>query len=234
MPHVDRHAPFRTRRLAGLVLGVVLLGGTARQAFADALPEPARQMVPSSVAEPALSPSPRSIAPESAIQTERAESAKPVERWYGYQIMAADLTSVGLAVFGAQPSVGEIGLVVGPSLIHTVHGRVGMAIGSPMLRLGLPAAGALVGALARSCSSTGQALGSGLGEPAEQDDGCGTNRVLLGAGVGLLVAMVLDWTMAWEPVEGAASVAASPGLHLTSAGLTPNPNGAVLVLGGQF
>jgi hypothetical protein len=88
--------------------------------------------------------------------------------------------------------------------------------------------------LVRSCSSTGQALGPDLGEAAEQNDGCGTNPVLFGAGVGLLVAMVLDWTMAWEPVEEAASALAPSGLHLTSAGLTPNPNGAVLVLGGQF
>jgi hypothetical protein len=222
------------RRMAAFGLGVMFLGGAARQAFAEALPEPASQAGQSSVGEPAPIPSARSIGPENAIRTGKAEAAQPVERWYGYQIMAADLTSVGLAVFGAQSSVGEIGLVIGPSLIHTVHGRIGMAIGSPMLRLGLPAAGALVGALARPCASTGRDPGQGLGEAAEQDGWCGTQSALLGAGVGLLVAMILDWTMAWEPVEESAIPAASSGLHLTSAGLSPNPKGTVLVVGGQF
>lgn len=71
--------------------------------------------------------------------------------WYGHQVLAADLASVGFIVAGAaadQPSVAWIGLgglALGGPAVHLVHDRPGTALGSLGLRLGLPVLGAVVG-----------------------------------------------------------------------------------------
>jgi hypothetical protein len=169
------------------------------------------------------------LLPQSAFLAGAAEPEREIRQWYGYQIMAADLASAGLAIFGSQAAVGEIGLLVGPSVIHGIHGRTGLAITSPVLRVLLPVAGALIGASATPCSNT------------QDDSSCAMGGAILGGGIGLLTAMILDWSLAWQTVEAPATFAResekqshTSGFHLTAAGVSPTASGATLVLGGRF
>jgi len=210
---------------------LALAAGTGQEARADEPPDPSPQAVRPLVLDPsaAAAEASHSALPSSAFLAGAASPVQPSERWYGYQIMASDLTSVGLAVFGSQVDVAGVGLLAEPSIIHAVNGRLDLAIGSPLLRAGLPALGALVGASAQSCSN------------ADQDSWCGMDGALVGAGIGFLAAIILDWSLAWQTVDatttdyGAAETRGRPSrISLTAAGVTPSPSGASVVIGGRF
>jgi hypothetical protein len=175
-----------------------------------------------------LAPEPArlALAPSEVLAAAAAPSS-PLRTWYGYQIMAADLTSVGLGIFGGQAAVGGLGVFVLPPAIHGLHGRTGLAIASPLFRLGLPLLGLAVGRAVASCS------------PATVETNCGQGDRMVGLGLGVLTAMVLDWTLAWQTLGTAEVAPASPSIHpvgvqLTAAGLAPSANGATLILGGSF
>lgn len=158
--------------------------------------------------------------------------APPVKRWYGYQIMLTDLGSIVLAAASSRQTLplGGLGFFAMPAVIHGVHHNTPMAIASPLLRLGLPVAGLLIGASAENCSNR-----------SSSDDGdfCGLEGAVLGMGVGLLTAMIIDYAKAFE-VRPAAYAAVTPaarkprGVSLSSAGVAPIANGAAFVLGGAF
>jgi hypothetical protein len=158
-------------------------------------------------------------------------AAPPVKRWYGYQIMLTDLGSLLLAVSSRQTRyLGTMGLLAVPAVIHGVHHNTSMAIASPLLRVGLPVAGLLISRSATDCST-----------PGPDDDGtCGLQRNLIGAGLGLLTAMIIDYSQAfYEPELTYAPVpptARRPpaGVTLAGAGVAPTANGATVLLGGTF
>jgi hypothetical protein len=107
-----------------------------------------------------------------------------------------------------------------------------LAVASPLLRLVLPVAGAIVGAGVESCKP--------------DEFLCGLGGAAAGLGVGAAVAMIVDWSLAWAPVSTAPSSpnqasaekharpARSPRITLTSAGVVPTRDGARLVLGVRF
>jgi hypothetical protein len=158
--------------------------------------------------------------------------APPVKRWYGYQIMLTDLASiVCLASSRDTQYFGAMGFLAVPAVIHGVHHNTSMAIASPLLRVGLPIAGMLIGVSSENCPHN-----------TSSDDGdvCGLGGALLGLGIGLLTAMIVDYSQATSeevPRFGAIppTVRRRPsGVTLAGAGVAPTANGATLVLGGAF
>jgi hypothetical protein len=157
-------------------------------------------------------------------------SPPPVKRWYGYQIMLTDLGSILLLTNSGQ-YLGTISYLAVPAVIHGLHHNRSMAIASPLLRLGLPLAGMLIGVSAENCPHN-----------TSSDDGesCGLGGAILGLGIGLLTAMILDYSLAsYEdvPTYGAVPPTARrplSGVTLAGAGVAPTANGATLVLGGAF
>jgi hypothetical protein len=156
--------------------------------------------------------------------------AQPVTTpWYGYQLLVSDLASVGMIATGNQVGVGVglVALALAPSVIHGIHKRPLQAVLSPVLRVGLTFVGAAAGASLESCSPN--------------DMFCGLGGAALGGGLGLLTAMVLDWTVLskdWgaDAPDVASSSGGTPKLSSRlSAGAAPLKNGgATVVLGGRF
>lgn len=152
----------------------------------------------------------------------------PAKRWYGYQLMLADAAWVGLAVAsGPKGGLFALSYLVAPPIIHGVHHNVAMAVASPLIRSLVPVLGAVIGARAESCPAHDE----------QELDFCGLGGAIAGFGIGMLVAMVVDYSLAWETV--AAAPAPSPPrsysrVSLSSAGVAPLANGAAVVLGGRF
>jgi hypothetical protein len=165
-----------------------------------------------------------------------APATPPARKWYGYQLMLSDLGSLVTAAAlsksngGTAGVVGVAGFVAVPAVIHGVHRNVTGAIVSPIVRLGLPVMGALIGAGLESCS------------PDEWF--CGLGGAIVGGGIGMLTAMILDYSLAWEhlgasaasdqPTQEPPRLNKPPLVSLTAAGIAPTTNGATLVLGGRF
>ena len=149
------------------------------------------------------------------------------KRWYGYQIMLADVASIVVAANGQQAAiVGTIGFFAAPALVHGIQRNGPMVVASPLLRMGLALVGAYIGAAAASCSYNSK-------------DNCEVAGALRGAAVGLGTAMILDYLLAWyEPTPARVSSTPSPPrrrlLSLSSAGVAPIANGAAVVLGASF
>lgn len=100
-------------------------------------------------------------------------------------------------------------------MIHGLNGAGGGTIvGSVMLRLTLPVAGAFIGGTMESCSS--------------EELMCGLAGVMVGGLVGISAASIIDATLlAWAPP------AKERGLQ-ASVSAMPLKNGGGLVLGGAF
>lgn len=140
--------------------------------------------------------------------------------WYGWQVLLVDLGSLVLNVAAlSSESTGlwyaSAGLqLLGPPIVHWAHGRVGAGFGSMGLRLGLP----LLGGLAAAGSA-----GDGDLSP-----------FIIGAGVGGLVAAVLDIALLSTETRGvSANRAASSGVRW-ALGASPLPGGVQLGVGGAF
>ena len=113
---------------------------------------------------------------------------------YRWQVIAADGVSLAFAFSGNMnaTSLGIAGYVVGAPLIHVVHGEGGRGGTSLVLRVALPLVGVYAGqALARrSCS----------GDDLDCDDGS-FGGAILGLGLGVLTAMVVDAALIARPVK---------------------------------
>lgn len=79
------------------------------------------------------------------LTREAAAASAPHTHWYGWQTLIADGSAVSLLFSPYTSAVALIGYVVASPVIHLVHGQVGPAVGSTLLRLTLPIAFALVG-----------------------------------------------------------------------------------------
>jgi hypothetical protein len=219
---------FRPRRSAGRRLAVVL-GLISIVTVTSAARAETGTLVPH---QPSAVPSFATTGPQYPIYAQAAAPAVRTRQWYGYQIMGADVASIAVMFTGVAAPVGGLGFFMAPPVIHGVHHNVTMAIVSPVMRVGLPLAGGLIGASTESCSHT------------QDDDWCGFGGALAGAGLGLLTAMILDYSLAWESLDAAphsAEAVRSPEpprrpsrINLTTAGIAPSANGASLVLGGRF
>jgi hypothetical protein len=153
---------------------------------------------------------------------DQAEDARlgPRRHWYGWQTLAADGASLaaltlvvalstqdrsrnvgnlsGLAWFGA------LGYELAPGIIHFVHRNPGRGFASMGLRLGLPLAGAFLGASAASGCSGGFA--------------CEAGGVGLGALVGMTGAIAIDAAvLAYDdaPATGSRGLSLTPLVSVT-------------------
>jgi len=154
----------------------------------------------------------------------------PVKRWYGYQLMLADAAWIGLAVAsGPRGSLFAFGYLAAPPTIHGLHRNGTMAAVSPLLRVLIPVLGAGIGVAAESCPAH---------DPNDENwEFCGLRGTLAGLGIGMLVAMVADYSLAWEKVAPAPAPLPPRSysrVSLSSAGVAPIANGAAVVLGGRF
>jgi hypothetical protein len=149
------------------------------------------QPVATTVASPAPLPPP----PPGASVTARVEPAG--YRWYGWQIIITDsagslLSAIGaLTPGGAGIALGVTGGAVaflGGPIVHWAHGHVGRGFASMFgLRLGLPVAGALLGA------GLGAAAGGGRAEP------IATGAYIVG-GLAALTGVIVDIAaLAYDP-----------------------------------
>jgi hypothetical protein len=163
----------------------------ARFALVSALTIPAR----AALADEAPSSTPAAAAPQATV----APSTHTV--WYGWQVLLADASVVGLTAAGANSSTpgasgllwfALVGYLADGPVIHAAHSQYVAAGLSGGMRLVFPVVGALIGGSATSCSAA-QADGWG---------GCDFVK-LGGAAVGLLggmlTASIVDVTaLAWE------------------------------------
>ncbi len=101
---------------------------------------------------------------ESATATATSDTEiETVERWYGWQTLAADGAALALVIGGAAVTsqvdqgayiimAGGVVHVVGGPIIHFTHQRIAAGFGSMGLRAALPVFGAAIGASAEDCS----------------------------------------------------------------------------------
>jgi hypothetical protein len=102
----------------------------------------------------------------------KAETPATEESWYGWQMILVDLGTGG----------------AGGPIVHAAHGNWGNFAGSLGLRAGLTVAGGMTGAAASHC------------EP-HAEDFCPLGGVLIGAGLGFLAAVIIDYSvLAYETV----------------------------------
>jgi hypothetical protein len=131
---------------------------------------------------------------------------------------------VAVATWRSTVLPGAAVLVVTPAVLHGAHGNKWQAGLSPVLRVGLPL---LLGYFAYESNGGSMAHG-------------GRIDTFVLAGAGLLLAMVVDWSIAKELVAAeqappAKSVTKRSLVSVASAGVAPNPQGGLsLVLGGRF
>jgi hypothetical protein len=115
---------------------------------------------------------------------------------YHGQMVVADVATLALVFVGGEAGISAAGLtylIAGPS-IHLAHGQGHRAAGSLALRLGVPVVGAFGAAwLARSRDSCSE-------DDEDCDDGALVAAVL-GAGAGMLAAMLIDDAMLSGPVR---------------------------------
>ena len=174
-----------TRSSLGLTaaLTLVLLGGSAHDAFADESPPP---------------PVPLRYTPSTSARS-------TVSEWYGWQTLTVDGASLATTFSGAvTPAlavVGLGGLVLGAPIVHLAHERPVAALGSLGLRTLLPLAGMATGYLAAgSCTEQrqpGDILGPcflhGVGEAAVG------GVIALGLGIALDTTLLARETREVEP-----------------------------------
>jgi hypothetical protein len=177
------------------------------------------------------------------LPTEGASEAVPAAqitatRWYGYQVMLADVASLGLLAMGQPKSfaqtpnvlttAGLASFFLAPAVVHAMNGRPWLAVASPLLRVGLPVTVGLLWYAAFSCRV--------------ESNFCGLDAIVLGGGLGLSTALVLDYVLARTPAAASSGPDAKPRsmkrsrwIELRAAAVAPvDGGGAKLLLGGAF
>ncbi len=174
-----------------------------------------------------LPPTPQAPPPASPDATDSRSD------WYGYQTLIADgVAGAGLVLTAtvggssrseaAAPSllVGTLAsYALGAPIVHFANGEAGRGLASFAVRLAAPSVGAGLGfAAASGCSRNGEAMNF-----------CPLGGLVVGVGVGMAVASVVDASaLAWKPAkktEEKASIA--PDLSIT-------PQGATIGATGRF
>lgn len=165
------------------------------------------------------------------------ETPTPAEApsWYGYQILLADAFSYAIILGSLRsdtPAAAFAGLGTYGVLSPVVHGlqhQPNKVVMSLALRLLLPLVGYAIG---EGNSGCGDSEGHGF---------CEITKGFLGMGIGMIAATAVDASLAWSappaPQPEAISSAASDAhkvISLASVGVVPAPNGARLVVAGQF
>lgn len=140
------------------------------------------------------------------LPDQAARQPPTLRQWYGWQILAADLSVVGCVAAFDHPICAVPWLLSGPA-IHLAHGRPGLAGISLALRLGGVALGAGIGHSVANCPdrSSPQQQSQGDGTTLTIDwsglDGlCEAGYVAVGALIGMAVAVVVDAAIGFDQV----------------------------------
>jgi hypothetical protein len=149
---------------------------------------------PSIAPTPVKSPPPVQVsgAPQRVVDekahAEPNASGLPTSTSYGGQIVVADMAGLlGAYLVGQQKNDWHFWVVPYPlasPLVHTLHGNPGSAALSLLLHVGAPLAGAFLGAELGKGSCSG-----------DSEDVCGIGETLVGIGIGLVSATVIDATV---------------------------------------
>ncbi len=218
--------------IVSFALALSWVGGSKAHADASAV-SGGVALVPGQAAPPRMAGAP--VAPPSSLlDRQPVASTAPARKWYGYQVMLADATSIALGFAFDRPEVAIAGYFAGPIIVHAVHRRGTLVALSPIMRLFLPLMGMAIGSQFRSCNAHG--------------DECEIGGAIVGGSIGAFTAALVDWSIAWGRTSAPPSVRAQnqtqdgpqpgsdrpSGLALTAAGLAPTSNGLKLLLGGTF
>jgi hypothetical protein len=90
----------------------------------------------------------------SATPPAPASAGETAGGWYGWQTLIADGASVAVTALGAASQIAPVGFMgvggylLGAPSVHVAHGNPGRAVGSLLLRAGLPVLGFAAGAAA--------------------------------------------------------------------------------------
>jgi hypothetical protein len=165
------------------------------------------------------------------------DNAKPAESrsWYGFQILLADGLSYAaiLGSLSSHSSSGAIaglgGYLVASPVVHGLNHQPRNLARSVIMRLVVPVTTYVV--------ARGMASSSG-GENTAMEK---TLQGFLGMAIGMVAVTVVDSALAWKsrspqpvPSPPSDSPKTQNSITLASVGVVPTPNGASLVLGGQF
>ena len=135
-----------------------------------------------------------------------ARQPSTLGKWYGWQILAADLSAVGCIAAFEHPICAVPLLFTGP-VTHLAHGRPGLAGVSVALRLGGTALGAGIGHSVANCPARSS--------PQQQSQGDGTTLTIdwsgldslceagytgMGAVIGMAAAVVVDAAIGFDRV----------------------------------
>lgn len=196
---------------------------------------PTRQEQPAPRPEAVAAPSPteekaQAVEVEVDQEPKAAVAPAPSRIWYGWQNLLVDgagqtsAIALGVIMAGRDGGASAMGTglatyVLGGPIVHFAHGNVGKGFGSLALRAGLPASGALAGAVIELRSCGGESF-------------CGLSGGFFGLAVGTVGAIVLDASvLAYKkvPPESTAkrssrfeSLAVLPSLSHDGAGLSVN------------
>jgi hypothetical protein len=163
-----------------------------------------------------------------------ANASPSSTQWYGYQLMLADATAIAIYAASAPRRadavswLGATSFFFAPAVVHAMNRRPWLAVASPLMRLGIPTALGLLWYAANPC------------QPNQMF--CGLDAVVIGGGLGLAAAMVIDYVWARKPTSLAPATAVAPSaprrrapVELRAAAIAPaQGGGATLVLGGTF
>lgn len=163
--------------------------------------------------------------------------------WYGWQGLITDAVAYSLTLgggfgdMGGVLATGLITFVLATPIIHMAHGNIGKGFGSMGMRVGLPAAGALIGVIAGavvagSNKSSSDSFGRNVGDAV--GTGALVGSLLGGAGCVVIDAAALAYTN--EKIEGPAT--ASLARRTSTVRLVPTldvrSDRAALGIGGTF
>ncbi len=174
-------------------------------------------------------PSAKAQSPDPATPPEESLDPSPGQAWaagrttpdasYGADIVLADVSVVafGTALFVTTKNSTHNSILLVDALawslvspvVHAAHGRPGWGAASLLLHVGLPVAGAFVGAKTASCPA--------IREDSDPDPLCGIVNVFVGAGLGLISATILDAAILAQTHDDASGGVAARGAAAASA-----------------
>jgi hypothetical protein len=159
---------------------------------------------------PAAAQAPGELAPAAYAAPPAPEAPSKIERSYALQLAGADLASLATMMIGASGQseevvrLGSLGYLFAAPAVHALNGNGTRAAQSLALRVTLPLAGMFIGFFA--------------GPSDEGGDCCGDvsfTGALVGGGIGVATALVVDYTLfgkkteraptrSWQPTVGAS------------------------------
>jgi hypothetical protein len=196
-------------RLFGATYGLALcaLPGAAfaQSATPVVSPEATAAFAPVLVPSPVGAPDAAPVAARPSVRVvppRRDTGSQGEGGWYGWQTLASDAAASGLFFAAAKSGDGNLDDGAGTTLsllsaavylagaptVHLLHHRSLRALGSFGLRIALPVVGGMLGSATATCPP-----------PTGDYGNCGTGELVLGAGVGFVLAIALDaGALAWD------------------------------------